>query len=880
MLKQASCLVVMIKVLSNMSLTKPLSVLLSLTVCIFACFSCEPEESTIPVEKVTVSPTTISLTEGETSKLTATVFPEDADNKSISWSSNNKDVATVSNGTVTAVKAGSTTITVTTEDGKKTAKCDVTVLAKVYLVTGITLNKKDLTLQVGGSERLTVTISPTNATDKTVKWSSYDTSIATVSVDGQVKAIKLGTTTITAKAGEKEATCSVTVVATPVTSVTLNKTSESLKVGETLTLSATVNPDDATDKTVIWSTSNASVASVENGVVTAKTIGTATITATAGDKSAACAISVVATPVSSVTLNKASATLKVGETVTLTATVKPDDATEKTIYWSTSDASVAMVSGGVVTAMKVGTATITANAGNKSATCSITVLATPVASVTLDKTSASLKVGETVALTATVRPNDATEKTIYWSTSDASVATVSGGVITAMKVGTVTITAKAGDKTASCAITVEPTPVTSVTLDKTSVSLKVGQTVTLNATVYPSNATDKTVTWSTSNSSVATVRNGLVTALKIGTATITATAGDKIATCTIIVVATPVTSVTLDKTSASLKVGETVTLTATVKPDDATDKTVSWSTSDATVAEVSDGVVTTKKIGSATITATVGNKSATCSITVIATPITTVTLDKTSASLKVGEMVILTATVKPDDATDKTVSWSTNNASVATVSNGVVTAKAMGNATITAKAGNKTATCVITVTETPVTNVSLNVTSAELMVNQTLSLSATISPDNATFKTVTWSTSDNSVAIVTEGFVTAKALGTAVITAAVGGRTATCSITVIPTPVTSVSLNKSSISLLVGEQEQLSATITPNDATDKTMIWSSLDEKVASVDKTGKVIAIGKGETVVTVQSSSVGAKAECKVIVTDVQSGGIEDTTDDEINL
>ena len=113
---------------------------------------------------------------------------------------------------------------------------------------------------------------------------------------------------------------------------------------------------------------------------------------------------------------------------------------------------------------------------------------------------------------------------------------------------------------------------------------------------------------------------------------------------------------------------------------DATDKTVTWSTSDASVATVSDGVVTAIKLGSATIRAKAGDKEATCAITVEATPVTSVTLDQTSASLKVGETVSLTATVKPDDATDKSATWSSSNTSVATVSStGVVTAKSAGS---------------------------------------------------------------------------------------------------------------------------------------------------------------------------------------------------------
>ena len=564
-----------------------------------------------------------------------------------------------------------------------------------------------------------------------------------------------------------------------VVSISIDKTSIQLKVGETMTLSATVNPSNASDKTVTWYSSDASVATVEDGKVTAIKIGTATIKAKAGDKTATCSITIVPTEVFSITLDKSSASLKVGETVTLIATVGPEDATDKTVTWTTSDATVATVSNGVVTAKKLGTATITAKAGEKTATCSITVIPTPVTSVTLSNTSASLKVGETVTLSATVNPSDATDKTVTWTTSDATVATVSNGVVTAKKLGTATITAKAGDKTATCSITVIPTPVTSVTLSKTSASLKVGETVTLTATVNPSDATDKTVTWTTSDATVATVSNGVVTAKKIGTATITAKAGEKTASCTITVIPTPVTSVTLSKTSASLKVGETVTLAATVNPSDATDKTVTWTTSDATVATVSNGVVTAKKIGTATITAKAGEKTASCTITVIPTPVTSVTLSKTSASLKVGETVTLSATVNPSDATDKTVTWTTSDATVATVSNGVVTAKKLGTATITAKAGDKTATCSITVIPTPVTSVTLNKTTASLKVGETVTLSATVNPSDATDKTVTWTTSDATVATVSNGVVTAKKMGTVTITAQAGDKTASCTVKVL-----------------------------------------------------------------------------------------------------
>ena len=245
-------------------------------------------------------------------------------------------------------------------------------------------------------------------------------------------------------------------------------------------------------------------------------------------------------------------------------------------------------------------------------------------------------------------------------------------------------------------------PVESIKLSDLMVDLHIGESKTLTATVVPENATNKSVTWTSSNTAVATVSNGVIIAVKEGTAIIMATAENVTAMCAVTVLANEVTGITLDITSASLKVNENITLTATVKPDNATDKTVTWSSSDESVATVSNGVVVSHKIGKATISAKAGDKTATCEITVEATPVTSITLDKTSASLKVKETVTLIATVGPNDATDKTVTWTSSDTSIATVKDGVVTAVKVGTATITAKAGSKTATCTVTVTSSNV----------------------------------------------------------------------------------------------------------------------------------------------------------------------------------
>ena len=306
-----------------------------------------------------------------------------------------------------------------------------------------------------------------------------------------------------------------------VSSVSLNTATIEMVEGETFSLVATVLPKDAEYDGVMWASSNASVASVNSGTVTTVKEGTATITASAGGKSATCTVKVSTkvVAVTSITFDKTSLSMKVGGTETITATVSPYNATDKTITWSSSDVSVATVADGKVTAKKPGTATITAKSGSCIAECTVTV-SVDVASVTLDKTSIELAEGETATLTATVKPDDATDKNVTWSSSDESIAKVDNGKVTAIEAGSVTITAKAGGKEAQCSVTVIA-KVTGVKLDKTSLRLMPEDKATLTATVSPDNAQNKNVTWTSDNENVAVVKNGEVTAMAEGTATIT-----------------------------------------------------------------------------------------------------------------------------------------------------------------------------------------------------------------------------------------------------------------------------------------------------------------------------------------------------------------------
>ena len=252
-----------------------------------------------------------------------------------------------------------------------------------------------------------------------------------------------------------------------------------------------------------------------------------------------------------------------------------------------------------------------------------------VTTVSLDKISLTLEVGESYTLVVTVSPNNATDKSITWSSTNSSVATVSGGKVTAKSEGATTITATAHNgKSVFCIVTVnEPAPevieVTSVSLNKTSLTLEIGESETLTATVLPSNATDKSVTWTSSAQTVVTVEDGKVTTIESGTATITATTSNgKTASCMITVIepapeVIEVTSVSLDKTSLTLEIGESETLTTTILPNNATDKSVTWTSSDQAVASVANGKITAVGSGTAMITATTSNgKTAICTVTV------------------------------------------------------------------------------------------------------------------------------------------------------------------------------------------------------------------------------------------------------------------------
>ena len=423
--------------------------------------------STVSVTNVTLDKSMLSLVIGTSGKLTATVTPENATNKAVTWSSDTPEIVSVDqDGKVTAKAVGKAVITVKTKDGGKTATCTITVSS--VAVTNVTLDKSMLSLVIGTSGKLTATVTPKNATNKAVTWSSDTPEIASVDQEGKVIAKAVGKAVITAKSKDsaKKASCTVIVTesAVAVTDVTLDKPTLALAIGESSKLAATVAPESATNPAVTWSSDAPEVASVDQeGNVTAKKLGTAKITVTTqdGGKTATCTVTVRAVAVTGVTLDNPALTLEIGTSSKLTATVTPANATNKAVTWSSDAPEVASVDQeGNVTAKKLGTAkiTVTTQDGGKTATCTVTVRAVAVTGVTLDNPALPLAIGESGKLTATVSPANAANKAVTWGSDAPEVASVDQeGNVTAKKLGTakITVTTQDGGKTATCTVTVQ-----------------------------------------------------------------------------------------------------------------------------------------------------------------------------------------------------------------------------------------------------------------------------------------------------------------------------------------------------------------------------------------------------------------------------------------
>ncbi|MDE6049771.1 MAG: Ig-like domain-containing protein, partial [Paramuribaculum sp.] len=330
----------------------------------------------------------------------------------------------------------------------------------------IMLNLEEAEMTEGDYVQLYATISPKNTTDKSVIWTSDDETIAIVDTIGKVTAIKPGETCITATtANGITATCRINVRIVEADSIMLNLEEAEMTEGDYVQLYATVSPKNTTDKTVIWTSADETVAAVdETGLVTAISPGKTIITATtSNDITVSCLVTVFKRIIlaESISINLPETELTEGESVHLTAIVSPDDTDDKTVTWTSYNPAVATVNeSGLITAIAPGKATIIATTVNGlTASCIVTVLKRIIhaESISINLPEAELSEGESVHLTATVSPDDTVERTVTWTSGDGIIATVDEtGTVTAISTGETDITATtANGVSASCRISVK-----------------------------------------------------------------------------------------------------------------------------------------------------------------------------------------------------------------------------------------------------------------------------------------------------------------------------------------------------------------------------------------------------------------------------------------
>ena len=550
--------------------------------CLLVFSACKKTETEVKVTGVSVSPATLSLVEGTSEQLRATVTPSDAANKAVSWTSSAAAIATVDNtGKVTAVSAGTATITVKTADGGKTATCAVTVTAKVIPVTGISIDQgATAEVEEGNTITLTATVQPENATDKTVAWSSSKPDVATVDA-GVVTGQAPGEAVITAKAGGQEASCTVTVVKGTVAfegidlglSVKWGNKNVGAEYpedpgdyyawGETTPKDA-YTPDnyvfgpDATKPSKYYGSGRTVLVEADDAARVNLGEGWRMPTQKEWDElTSQCTLQWT-------TRNEKAGVLvtaQSGASIFIPASGHCDEYGNSRglgaqgIYWSSSQVSEKYELNWLTV---VAAHIFNPGADPREKPCD-SVYGTPyegysvrpvfaeyvhVSAVSMNMEKETLAPDGTLQLTAAISPQNALEKGVKWTSSDETVATVKNGLVTAKGPGTATITVSTldGEKTASCLITVETPHATGVWLDKKTATRYLDGIVKLTANVVPLAAVDKSVSWQSSNETVATVNEeGLVTVLAEGETTITVTTTDGGFTdqCQVSVIPTP-----------------------------------------------------------------------------------------------------------------------------------------------------------------------------------------------------------------------------------------------------------------------------------------------------------------------------------------------------
>lgn len=500
--------------------------------------------------------------------------------------------------------------------------------------SSITLEEHEISLYVGDEYKFSPTLFPWFTEECKINYTSSSKSVADIDSNGVLHALKEGSTTVLITAGSCMTMAKVVVKSIYPSSVSISETSKEVYCGDEFDLIATIHPDNVTDKTLTWESSNEKICIVDqNGHVTAKAVGECWILANCQAKSGMCKISVKPIEVQSISINKNVPSLGgyIGNSIKLDVLILPDNATYKSLIWSIEDSDIASVDeNGVLTFISVGHTKVKATANNGVfAERDITVYPRMPQTFSISPESISLNVGESYTFNVTMTPDNIDDRTVIWHSSDTDKVSIDdNGTVTALKPDClVRICGIAANGLESDAyVEVKPIQAEEIVLSSDNIIIHcladgdISYSDILSATILPESATNKTIKWTSSNEAVAFYNEFFECHIAVGepgTAIITASSANGVsASCTVTVIQ-DVSEVTLDYSSIELKIGDSLNLTATVYPNNATDKTIEWISSNEHIASVSDdGKVIGISVGDCIISAYNGDNFASCNVKV------------------------------------------------------------------------------------------------------------------------------------------------------------------------------------------------------------------------------------------------------------------------
>ncbi len=867
---------------------------------------------------IAVTPSTPSIAAGNTQQFTATGTYSNGTQKKLTtatWASSATSVATISStGLATGVAQGTATITATSG----TIQGSVTLTVTPAVLESIAVTPATASIPAGNTQQFTATGTYSNGSQQnltsSVQWSSLASAVATVSSGGLATGVAQGAATIIATSGSITGSAALTVTAPVLTSLAVTPVNASFALGTTQQMTATGTYSDGSTlnltNTVTWSTGNGAIASVNGqGLVSSVAVGSTGVTATSGAIVGTTQVTVTPAQLVSIAVTPAIPTIALGLTQQFTATGTYTDASQQnitgTVAWSSDTPAVAtIVSGeataGLATSVGQGTATITASVGSVSGSTQLTVTAAVLETIAVTPATLGIPLGTTQQFTATGTFSDGSTQnltsTATWSSDTTRVATISNtagtvGLATSVGQGTAGITASVGGVSGTTELTVTAAALVSIAVSPGTGTIPLGDTQQFTAlgTYTDGNQQDVTQTghWSSTNGGAATISNtqgtnGLATSVAVGSTTVGISLTGVNATATLAVNPAALVSIAISPTGASIPLGTSQQFTATgTYTDNSTQdltSVVTWSTSAATVAIISNGVgsyglLTSAGQGTTTVTATLGSVSSSTNLTVAGPALVSITIAPAGSSIPLGTSQQFNATGTYTDGSTQNLTasaaWASDSPAVAPVTAGLVNGTAMGTANISATSGTVTSSVSVAVTAPLLLSISVTPATASVPAGESQLFTATGTYSNGSTQNLTssvaWTSSSSSVSTISSaGLATAVTQGAVTITATLGTISGSGTLTVTAAVLTSISITPAGASVPAGESQQFTATGTYSNGSTQNLTssaaWTSSSSSVSTISSAGLATAVTQGAVTITATLGTISGSATLTV--------------------